>query len=180
MERILDLAKKVTQEAEVFYTEYQDTPVGFEANRLKHVQSREGMGVSLRIIKDGRIGFAASTRLDQIEELVAAAVEIAQFGAQAKFNMPSSPSKHHSVEVYDSSVEAIPIERMVAMGQAMIDIVRQYAPEIQCECSVNKRAGSLRVINSRGLDISYKRSSFSASLEGAFIRDTDMLFVGDR
>ncbi|MSQ14411.1 MAG: TldD/PmbA family protein [Dehalococcoidia bacterium] len=180
IEQILERAKKVAQEAEVFYSDYHDTPVGFEANRLKNVQSREGIGVALRIIKNGRIGFAATTRLDQAEELVAAAVEIAQFGAEAKFTMPSSPGNPRPVEVYDSSVEAIPIQRMVTLGQAMIDILLQHTPEIQCECSINKRIGSLRLINSAGLDVSYRRSSFSVSIEGTFIRDTDMLFVGDR
>ncbi len=180
IEQILEHAKKVAQEVEVYYAEYQDTPLGFEANRLKHIQAREGIGVSLRIIKDGHIGFAATTRLDQVEELVRDAVEIAQFGAEAKFNMPSSPQNTRSVEVYDPSVEAISIERMATIGQIMIDIVRQHTPDIQCECSVNKRTGSLRIVNSNGLDVSYKRSSFSASIEGTLIRGTDMLFVGDR
>ena len=180
IEQILERARKVAQEAEVYYTEYQDTPVGFESNRLKHVQSRQGTGVSLRIIKDGRIGFAATTRLDQIDELVQAALEIAQFGAEAKFRMPPSPKNVYRVDVYDPDVETIPIERMVTMGTAMIDIVQQHTPDIQCECSVDKRTGSSRIINSNGLDVSYKRSSFSVSIEGTFIRDTDMLFVGDR
>lgn len=178
VEQILDLARKAAQEAEVFYTEFNDTPVGFEANRLKQIQSRQGVSVSLRIIKDDRIGFAATTRLDQPEDLVQAAVEMAQFGAEAKFAMPSG-SPGPAVELYDPEIEKLSIERMVEMGQRMIETVREHTSEIQCECSISRRSGIIRIINSRGLDVSYKRTSLSGNLEGTLIRDTDMLFVGD-
>ena len=61
MERILELAKKVADEAEVFLVTLEETPVGFEANRLKMLETRESTSVSLRIIKGGRIGFATTT-----------------------------------------------------------------------------------------------------------------------
>ncbi|MBM2826873.1 MAG: peptidase modulator of gyrase [Dehalococcoidia bacterium] len=178
-EQVLELARKVAQEAEVFYIESSDTPVGFEANRLKQVQSRQSGGMALRIIKDGRIGFASTSKMDDPQALVDMAVELAQFGAPAKFQMPSA-AVEQNVQVEDSAIEAITIESMVEMGQSLIDRIRSHTPEILCEASVVKRAVTIGIANSRGLKLSYRKTTVSADIEGTLIRDTDMLFVGDR
>lgn len=45
MQSILELAKKVAEEAEVFVVSSKDTPVGFEANRLKMLVPSEDTSV---------------------------------------------------------------------------------------------------------------------------------------
>ena len=57
MEQVLERAKKVAEKAEVFIVSSKDTPVGFEANRLKMLETSESTSVCLRIVKDGKIGF---------------------------------------------------------------------------------------------------------------------------
>ena len=61
MEDILAQAKRVAEEAEVFRVSLEETPVGFEANRLKNIQSKQSSSVALRIVRKGRIGYATST-----------------------------------------------------------------------------------------------------------------------
>ncbi|GAH67040.1 unnamed protein product, partial [marine sediment metagenome] len=48
MEQILAQAKKVAEEVEVFMVFSEQTPVQFEANRLKHIQSKQSSYVALR------------------------------------------------------------------------------------------------------------------------------------
>ena len=50
MEEILEKARKVAEEAEVFFVSHVETDAVFEANRLKHVQSRETPVRALRIV----------------------------------------------------------------------------------------------------------------------------------
>ena len=178
MEDLLEQAKKVAQESEVFSISHVETDAVFESNRLKHVQSRETSGRALRIIKNGRIGFAASNKSNGAKELVDIALEMAPFGAEARFEFPSSRT-YPGVEVYDSDVEAVTEEAMVALGQSLIDRVRQHSPELVCESSVSKGVVSIEILNSRGGRVSYRKSVFGFGLEGVLIRGTDMLFVGD-
>ncbi|HLB12452.1 MAG TPA: DNA gyrase modulator, partial [Dehalococcoidia bacterium] len=178
MEEVLALAKKVAEEAEVFSISYEDTPVQFEANRLKHLHSRQSSGCALRLIKNGRLGLAATNRLDEKEKLVQMALDVAQFGAEAKFQFPSRMEYPH-IETYDPEAEAAPIEDMVHLGQSLIDRVLQVNPDILCEGGVTKHVATVRIINSRGGEVSYKKSVFSVGVEGTLIRGTDMLFVGD-
>ena len=63
LEPILAAAHRLgTHQAEAFAVETEETPVRFEANRLKEINARQTSGVALRVIVHGRIGFASSTK----------------------------------------------------------------------------------------------------------------------
>jgi len=178
MEDLLKQAKKVAEEAEVFAVSRSETDAVFEANRLKQVVTRETSGRALRLIKKGRIGFSASNKVNGTKELVAMALEMAPFGAEAKFEFPSL-ERYFQVEVYDSKVEKVTEEQMVELGQSLIDKVRAHTPELVCQGGVSRNTISVEITNSRGGRATYKKSVFSLSVEGVLIRGTDMLFVGD-
>ena len=134
--------------------------------------------MALRIVKDGRIGFSATNDPEDEEGLVERAVELSEIGAQARFQMPG-PASYPEVRLYDPETEAVTIERMVELGQTMIDTLRRANGDLLCDARVSRGVATVEIINSHGGHISYKRSIFSASIEGTLIRGTDMLFVGD-
>jgi len=178
VESILELAKKVADEAEVFVVTASETPVAFEANRLKSLEANESTSVSLRIVKDGRIGFSSTSRLDNPGALVEMAVETAQFGAPAKFVLPSK-TVYPQIEVYDPGMETFSVEDMVELGESLIARVRERTPELLCEAAVTKNVVTVDILNSRGGQSSYRKSFCVVAVEGTLIRDTDMLFVGE-
>ncbi len=178
MENILDQAKRVAEEAEVFMISSEETPAQFEANRLKYIQSKRSNSVALRIVRQGRIGYATTTELGDSQNLVNNAVETAQFGMTAKFELPSLTS-YPKVEAYDPDTESVSVEEMVELGEKLIATVRGHTPDIICEAGVTKGVISVRIINSRGGQANYRKSIFSLGIEGTLIRDTDMLFVGE-
>jgi PmbA protein len=186
---ILRSAQKVAEQAEVFWVSWQETPVDFEANKLKQIQNKESTSVALRISREGRIGFSATSGphpyplpsgrgLGEVETLLDMAVETAQFGLPASFTFPSSKD-YPEVSIFDSRVEKISIEEIIELGNQLITKVREYAPDILCDVRVTKGTNSVHIINSQGGEASYAKSFFSLSLGGILIRDTDMLFVGD-
>ena len=156
----------------------EETSVQFEANRLKHIQSKRSDNVALRVIRQGRIGYATTSHLDDSQSLINNAMETAQFGMFARFALPSL-SLYPSVEAYDSEVESITLERMTGLGEQLIIPVKEQTPDILCEVDVTKRKISIRIVNSRGGEASYQKSVFTLGIEGTLIRDTDMLFVGE-
>ena len=178
MESILAQAKKVAEEAEVFMVTAEETPVQFEANRLKHIQSKQSTSVALRIIRQGRIGYSASTRIDDSQDLVSMAVETAQFGMPARFEFPS-PAFYPEIEVLDPDVDSVSIDDMIKLGEELITPVTGHTPDILCEAQVTKSLVSVHIINSRGGQANYTASGFGLGVEGSLIRDTDMLFVGE-
>jgi PmbA protein len=175
---ILAKANKVTQSAEVFMFTSEETPVVFEANRLKSLQSKESRSIALRIFKDGRIGFASSNKPDDVDGLVQAAIETSQFGAPAIFELPG-PAEFPLVEVYDPSVEKVNLEKMVNLGEDMVFALTAHTPEILCEAGINRNTISISIANSSGLEAEYHKSAFAIGIEGTVIHGSDMLFVGE-
>ena len=178
MEHILAQAKKVAEEAEVFQVSSEETQVRFEANRLKQLQTKQQTSVALRLIKQGRIGYATTTETGDSRELVSNAVETAQFGTVASFQLPGLMD-YPQVAVLDTTVASVPIKEMIGLGEEMIATVTKHARGIVCEAGVSRGVISVRIINSRGGQADYRKSFFSLDIEGSLIEETDMLFVGE-
>lgn len=177
MEDILAEAKRVAEEAELFAVSSEETQVHFETNRLKHIQTKQSSSLALRIIKEGRIGFALTTDPES-RDLISSAVETARFGMLAKFDLPALTS-FSPVDTYDSSVKSVSLPEMVRLGNELVATIISHTPDLICEAGINRATISVSVTNSRGGRASYTKSVFSLGIEGTLIRDTDMLFVGD-
>lgn len=175
---LLDLARKHAEEAEVFVVESDETPVTFEANRLKAINTRRSRTTALRIIKNGRIGLAAGAGPQDPKELLEIASDTAQFGAEARFHMPP-PEDYPAPHIFDPALGEVSLEQMVQAGQGLLDRIVAHTPEILCEGSVVKRQLSVSILNTSGVAVTAHKSVFSARVEGTLIRGTDMLFVGD-
>ena len=94
----MDILEKLTAQAEqveVVEVLNERTRVGFEANRLKSSQVEETRGIAVRVVKDGRIGFAASSDLAAQEKLADNVLESAAFGDEIQMVFPGpSPAEH--------------------------------------------------------------------------------------
>ena len=178
MEEILQLARKKAEQAEVYQVISHSTPLLFEANRLKHVLTRESSGTALRLIKNGRLGFAQISGRVNAEELVDMALETAKYGAEAKFDFPGTAEYTH-VDTFDPATEGVSIEDMAELGQRLIDKVRVHTAEIICEAQLSCGTAGVSLINSRGGQAHYKKSYFSLGVEGVLMKGDDMLYVGD-
>lgn len=178
MEEILLHARKVAEEAEVYQASTTVIPVRFEANRLKQIQSKESTITALRLIKNGKVGFAQATGPIVPSTLVEMATETCQFGTPVKFNFPSFKAYPH-IDTFDPQIDKVTIEDMVQLGEQLITAIRQHTPDILCEVSVTKGTTSVAIINTEGGEVSYNKSFFHLSVEGMLVKGEDMLFVGD-
>ncbi len=178
MDELLSQAKKIAAQAEVFQVFSHRTPVKFEANRLKQIQTKESSSTALRLIKDGKIGFAQVTGPVDAEALVNMALDTSQFGTQAKFDFPGS-QVYPLVEIFDPQVDEVAIDAMVELGEQLIAAIVGHTPDIMCEASITKGTISIHIGNSNGGEASYNKSFFTMGLEGVIVQDDDMLFVGD-
>ena len=176
--QVLELAMREAQQAEVYEAVSNGTMVHFEANRLKQVESRQSRSVALRLVRDGRIGFASAGGPVDASQLVRMAVETSAFGASARLEFPGARA-FPAVSVYDERVAAIEPDALIGIGTSVIDRVCTRDGEIQCEGMVSASAGWVRILNSAGLDATYRKTNLGMFMEGIRVNGTDMLFVGD-
>jgi len=178
MEKILSLAMKSARAAEVFHLSSEETQVRFESNRLKQVHTNQATSVALRVIKDGRLGYATATGEDRPEELVRNALETAAFGMKAEFTFPEATS-FPSVEIADDAVMQVPMPDMVSLGEEMIAAVTDFKDGIICDASITRGTMTMKIMNSSGGMAEYCKTFFGIDIEGTVIEGTDMLFVGE-
>ncbi len=178
LESLLRKASTVAEQAEVFHVSQRETPVVFEANRLKLLQSRETERIILRLVKDGRVGVSSTNNIKDQRGLLQRALEVVPYGTEARFTLPG-PVEYPTVNGYDPAVEKMDIEDMVQLGQSMIDSVRRQHGDLQCEARVTRAVATVHIMNSNGCAVSYTKSVCALALEGNRVREDDMLFVGE-
>lgn len=159
MEKLLQLAKKVANQVEVYSITYQTDTVSFENSRLKDIDSKIQYGVALRIIKDGKLGFAYTRNLTDREELLQNALANLKGGVAAQYQFPfNKPSA--KLNSFDSAIEKITNEQMVKECQRICEMLG-VKTKSEIHTSLGREVQQLRLINSSGTDLTAEFSEYS-------------------
>ncbi len=171
VEQVIDLANKKGVEAEVFYVTSQDTPIEFGNNRLKSLETKASEGIALRVIADHKLGFASSTDLTRLADLVDAAVATAEIGDPVEFDFAQDVN---SVEP-KSDYQPPSTEKLVEVGEDLINQVHQYNPEILVDVSFHSGTSQVKLATTTNVYTEQNSRSLSASISGNLVRGEDFL-----
>jgi PmbA protein len=168
MEKLLEMASRVCDQVEIYSLEEIADGVSFENAKLKEIDSTNQYGLSLRMIKDGKLGFAYTKNLTNREELLQNAMDSLKGGVEGLFDFPST-QEARSPETYDVSVESLSNTALVQECQRVCD---RIVPNTKGQLNVSAYRAIVhrRVINSRGTDLSGRSSVYSLG--------ADILFPG--
>jgi PmbA protein len=159
---------------ELFHLSTLETTVEYEAKRLKSVQNTEERGAALRVIKDGRFGFATSTKLDDPGELAEDAIATAAYGDEAAFGFAGEATLPE-VPIYDEKVAELGVEGMMTRAEDGIARILDYDGEINAESSSQKTIQKVSVLTSEGLEASFERTLYKFYLGGRLVEGTNFL-----
>lgn len=176
MEKILEAVLSKAEEAEIYRIKNEATTAKFQANRLKSISSAFKEGVGLRVVKEGKIGFSSINNLKDSYPLVNRALNSAQFGQKAHFHFPS-PKKIPPVQCFDSHIPSLKVEEMIEEGGKAIKLILEEIPYLECESEVRKVETQVRILNTRGLDESYRKSSYLFFLYAFFAKEGNFLGI---
>ncbi len=171
VEQILDLAQKKGIEAEVYFQSSQDTPIEFENNRLKSLQTKATQGVALRVIVEGKLGFASATDLTRLDDLIDAAMQTAEIGDPVDFEFAQNFK-----EIVPASDYALPqTANLVDVGKKLIAQVREYNDDILVSADFHLRSGQIKLATTGGVYGERNSKVVSASLSGNLVQGEDFL-----
>lgn len=171
LEKILELAKNKGLEAEVYYQSSQDTPIEFENNRLKSLSTKASQGVALRVISEGRLGFASSSDLTRLDELVAAAIETAAIGDPVEYEF----AKDFQLNTPESGYNPPTTEKLIEVGKDFIERVRAYNDDILVDVGFHVRSGKVELATTNNVYATRNSKIVSSSLSGNLVRGEDFL-----
>ncbi|VEP15378.1 putative Zn-dependent protease-like protein [Hyella patelloides LEGE 07179] len=169
--KVIDLAKQKGIEAEVYYLSSQDTPIEFANNRLKSLQTKAVEGIALRVIKDGRLGFASASDLSRLEELVDAAVATSEIGDPVEFDF----AKDVQLTEPDSNYQLPSTNKLVEIGEKAIAKVHQYNGEILVDVGFDKGSSQVQLATTSGTFAQQSDKTVSASVSGNLVQGEDFL-----
>jgi PmbA protein len=158
MEKLLELARKVCDKAEVYSNEYTYNPVSFKNAKLHHIDSKFQSGVSLRIVKENKLGFAYTRNLINREELLQNALDSLRGGVEASYDFPLTENLPH-LKTYDPSIDEVSNTEMVEECTRVCDLLKG-ATDGEIAASAFKYTEAIRIINTGGTDISEKSAFY--------------------
>lgn len=170
--KILSFANSHKADAsEVFLRSYFSTTIEIKDQKVDAFEQARDIGVGLRVIVQGRLGFAFTTDLSDraLATLARAAFTNAQNTVPDPYH--SIPAKtavpYHPVAIYDSDIVSLTekekIDRVMAMEREAFAVDKRIKRIRKAAASFSD-ADTL-IMNSLGAEVSYKSTACSSSIE---------------
>ena len=177
VEQIVQKAMENADAALAVMSTQETSAVDFENDKLKSAESSQRTYINVKVIKDGKVGTSSTTDPTDVEGVVNRALEAAEFGSQANFEMPG-PDELDPVKIFDPKLLPLQKPEMISMGQQMMDMIKAYNPEILAGAVVNRIISKVEFANSKGATYTEEHTNFKVGTGGQWTRGTDILFVG--
>jgi PmbA protein len=177
----MDILKELhstAEQVEVVEIRNETTSVEFEHNKLKSSKVEETSGLAVRVVRHGKLGFAASSDVEAIDRLTAGVLESASYGDPTSLQFPAS-KEALPVKTYDPKIVNLPIPQLVQIGQEILELILSTDAVCQVNISLNRGVQELRIRNQAGADVQVTRSPLSIGVEIDRIEGDDVLILYD-
>lgn len=161
MERLLQLACREADQAEVYCLRTRRFPVDFATGRLRSASGRDTTAYALRVASGGRQGKSTATSLER-EDMVRRALAAARFGTECRFRYPAE--RAGEVQSFDPAVEALTPNELAGEGNKLMAGIRALDPSIECDASLTAEVSTMSIVNSSGLEDSWSRTRYTVEL----------------
>ncbi len=158
MEKLLEMAGNVADKAEVYSNQYTRSSVNFENARLHDIDTKFQSGVALRVIKDGRAGFAYTKNLINPQELLQNALDSLKGGVEADYDLPLTRGLPQ-LDTYNPSLENLSTADMVEESARVCHALSSKTDgEVKAICLSHME--EIHIMNTEGMDVSAKSTYY--------------------
>jgi PmbA protein len=171
-EKILSLSRDLKADAaEVFLRSYTSTTIEVKDQKVDAFDRARDIGAGLRVLINGRMGFAFTTDLSEqaLMILAQAAVTNAQNTEPDEFHsIPERPSAaYRSVEIYDPDMVALTEEEKIDRVMVMEREAFGVDPRIKRirKASASFSESETLIMNTNGAEVHYRGTAGSSSME---------------
>lgn len=156
-EKALDIASQYGAEAEIFLLRERELGVGLEGQEVETLKQSEEIGVGVRIIKNGKIGFAYTTDLNDssLKETISAAVLISNFSSSDETNiLPRNCFSYKKLNLYNPEIAETSLIRKIDLLKNAQDVAFQYDQRIKAVDKVVYQENEFQnlIMNTHGLN----------------------------
>jgi len=126
-ERALNIARRSGVDAEVFILKDSELSIEVVDGQVETLKQAEEIGLGLRVIKQGRLGFAYTTEMSEaaVKQVVENAITISRYTDTDEYNtLPTGKQVYPDLSIYDQSIVATSLEEKINMARRVEEVVR--------------------------------------------------------
>ena len=154
---------------EAYFREGGSFKVGVYEGEIDNYDVNTSAGLSFRVMKNGRMGYSYTEAFD--DKAVGMLIERAAANAgviendDPEFIFGGSP-EYATVSAWSDGLEAVSAPDKIAMVKQLEIDAKAYSDKIKAVqyCTVLSNSGRIRLVNSKGLDQSFRSNSMAAYL----------------
>ncbi len=173
MEQLLKRAAQNADQAEVYHVRKNSSPVNFYNWRQADILYRDLDELSLRVIRNGRIGVVQGSATEDPEALVKAAVRATDVGPRASFTFPGESSKGGGGKIFDPKLQDLTADQMAADGRKIYDYIARHNPDLPLNLYMDNEKTTVTVLNTSGKNESYEKTMYTVSLLSMYQRSKE-------
>lgn len=170
IEKIMDASLEMFDDSEIYHSEKNDTNVLYGNGDLKIISSYHTSGVMMRVKKDGKLGIASATTLDDPRSLLEQAEESARYGDDIPYSF-SAATEFPEVESCSSDLPTYSTESIIAMCEKTKADILKELPDISINIKVEKAEERIQIATSGGTKARHHKTDLTfivyAPIKGA-------------
>lgn len=170
MDRILESMPGKFRWFDAVYVAGRSTPLSFKNNRFHSLSESENSGFGIRVNRDGRTGFSYTNDPEKKAGAVERAYSMAPYGDPENFTLPSDTEL--PFEPYDPAIESFSVKGEIDAAESFIAEMKDLFPEISIDMNISASGGVMRLMNSEGVDLSYRDSYYSVSASCVLVMES--------
>lgn len=161
-ETVQKAMKQGADEAESFIMFDKELTIEVADQEVENMKVAETRGLGMRVIKDGRMGFAYTADLtaNGLDFVVKQALDNAKIAAQDEFNRLPQPGddKYPQLDIYDPAIEQIPEEKKIQLAKDIERYAREYDRRVKIteRCGYQDALYHVAIVNSNGINQEYR------------------------
>jgi PmbA protein len=150
--------------AEAYVTAGTSVSVDVEKDVVTYTTGNAEAGIGVRLVKDGRLGFAYTSDADKLEEAAQGALSLSRLSPRLGYVVPAGGGSYTPVEgLFDADLVTMEPGEAVNMAGEMVDAARAvHEGASVAGAGVNFGHGAVAIANSEGMAIASLGTSMSA------------------
>ena len=146
--------------SEAYVSTGKETTIEISNQQVEAMKMAEEHGIGVRVIHDGRIGFAYSSDLREssIKTIVEQAIANAEKTHSDEYNvLPEKSTSYPNLELVDKTILEVPIEAKIALAKEIETAARTFDKRVKITESTSYQDSvySIAIFNSNGVSASY-------------------------
>ena len=155
---------------EIYFQRTQTLRVDSRDQMIDSLSHAEDAGISIRLLKDQKMGFSFTTSLEpqSVLKAIDQAYEIANFMPEDPYNRLHCFENfvYPHVDHFDTQEIKLPVEHKIELAKTLERLCRKTDPRIRAvrSASVSETQSLIQIIDSSGEHIEYESTGYTASV----------------